>query len=580
MTNVETGDSPPRKSLRVWPGIVVVVLQWLAWFVVPFLFPRAALYALLVGVICAGLIILWWLFFSRAPWLERVGALALIVIAIVATKRVVHPSIAGGTMGWWLYIFSMPVLALALVAGAAFGRRLSGGTRRAVLAGAILLGCGVFTLLRTGGISGVGELDLHFRWTKTPEERLLAQAGNEPITVPVATTGEGSKTELGWPGFRGSKRDGIVSGVRINTDWSQKPPVALWRKPVGPAWSSFAVQGNLVYTQEQRGDKEVVSCYDLTTGKPVWQHGDAVRFYESNAGAGPRGTPTLSNGRVYTFGATGILNVLDARNGSVVWSRNAATDTKTKTPHWGFAGSPLLIDDIVIVAAAGSLAAYDIATGNPRWVGPTSGGGYSSPHLLTIAGVTQILFVSGEGVTGVSPKDGRLLWKHAWAGDAIVQPAATADGDILIGSGSGLAEVGLLRVAVQNGSGGWTTQARWRTYDLNPYFNDFVVHKDHVYGFEGSTLACIDLKNGTSKWTGGSYGTGQLILLADQDLLMVISEKGELVLVRATPEQFSEIARFKAIEGKTWNHPVLVGDVLLVRNSEEMAAFRLVVESK
>jgi outer membrane protein assembly factor BamB len=368
--------------------------------------------------------------------------------------------------------------------------------------------------------------------------------------------------------------------VRIETDWSHKPPVALWRQPIGPGWSSFAVRGNLVYTQEQRGGDELVSCYNLTTGKPVWRHGDAARFYESNAGAGPRGTPMLSNGRVYTFGATGIVNALDARTGSSIWSRNAASDTKTKTPGWGFASSPLVVGDVVIVAAAGALAGYDINTGNSRWFGPTGGGGYSSPQLFTIGGVPQVLLLNGEGVISVAPADGTLLWKYAWSGDSIVQPAITADGDVLIGSGSGLgSEVGVLRVTVAHGPAGWTTKERWTSIGLKPYFNDFVVHKDHAFGFDGSNLSCIDLKNGERKWKGGRYGHGQLVLLSDQDLLLVLSEEGELALVKAIPDQFTEVARFKAIEGKTWNHPVLVGDILLVRNGEEMVAFRMSLAS-
>jgi len=362
--------------------------------------------------------------------------------------------------------------------------------------------------------------------------------------------------------------------VRIDSDWSKTPPVELWRRAIGPGWSSFAVQGDLVYTQEQRGESEMVTCYQLSTGKPVWMHRDAARFYESNAGTGPRGTPTLSQGRVYTFGATGIVNVLDAGTGARVWSRNAATDTGAKLPGWGFSSSPLVVDDVVIIAVAGQLVAYDRATGAPRWTGKSNGGGYSSPHLYTIDGVPQVLLLSGTGATGVTPADGKVLWEHAWEGGSIVQPAVI-EGDLLINSISMMGGEGLRRLSVKRAGDGWAVEERWTSKGLKPYFNDFVVHNGHAYGFDGSILSSIDLADGKRKWKGGRYGDGQLILLADQDLLLVVSEEGELALVSATPDKFTEVARFAAIEGKTWNHPVLVGNILLVRNGEEMAAFKL-----
>jgi len=241
-------------------------------------------------------------------------------------------------------------------------------------------------------------------------------------------------------------------------------------------------------------------------------------------------------------------------------------------PHWGFASSPLVVDDLVIVATAGRLAAYDLATGAKRWTGPARGVSYSSPHLVTIDGVAQVLLLSEPGVTSVALADGTLLWEHPWPGYPIVQPALTADGDILISVSD---SSGTRRLGVTRGPGGWTVQERWTSIALKPYFNDFVVHNGHAFGFDGSILACIDLKDGKRVWKGGRYGNGQLLLLADQDLLLVSSEEGELVLVGATPDQFTELARFPAIEGKTWNHPVLAGDVLLVRNGAEMAAFRL-----
>jgi hypothetical protein len=185
------------------------------------------------------------------------------------------------------------------------------------------------------------------------------------------------------------------------------------------------------------------------------------------------------------------------------------------------------------------------------------------------------VLLSGSGASSVAPADGALLWEHKWSSDGIVQPGVTDDGDILLGSGSGMAAVGMRRIGVTNASTGWTVAERWTSIALKPYFNDYVVHKGHAFGFDGGILACVDLKDGKRKWKGGRYGHGQLMLLTDQELLLVVTEEGELALVSAALDKFNELARVPAIEGKTWNHPVLVRDMLLVRNDREMAAFRL-----
>jgi outer membrane protein assembly factor BamB len=231
-----------------------------------------------------------------------------------------------------------------------------------------------------------------------------------------------------------------------------------------------------------------------------------------------------------------------------------------------------VVNDMVVVAAAGKLVAYELASGKPRWFGPTSGSGYSSPQLVTINGVAQILLMNSNGATSVSPADGKLLWQHEWPGEPIVQPALTPSGDVLISVSD---SSGLRRLAVAQGSGGWTVQERWTSEEIYPWFNDFVVHNGHAYGFNGSSLVCINLEDGKLKWKGKRYGFGQLVLLPEQDVLLVISEQGELALAKAAPDQFTELAHFQALEGKTWNHPVLVGDLLLVRNDHEMAAFRV-----
>lgn len=604
MVTRQTDAQISGKPLRLWPGVVIVALQSLMWFGLPAIKPDLLLYGVIGGFGGGLAIVVWWAFFSRAQRVERWSAMVLMAAAVAATPRILHESIATGMMGLMFFMYAVPVLSLAFVGWAAASRRLATGARLASMAAAILLACGAFALLRTGGMTGDADSDFRWRWTETSEERLLARVHDEPAALAPAPAARGAGTERAsppavempaaapppapaeavgeatadWPGFRGPGRDSVVRGLRIDTDWTLSPPFELWRRPVGPGWSSFAVRGKFFYTQEQLGDDEIVACYRLDNGQPIWRHRDPARFWESNAGAGPRATPTVRDGLVYTLGATGILNALDAGDGAVVWSRNAASDTGTEVPGWGFASSPLVVNDVVVAATAGALAAYDRDTGVPRWSGPKGGWGYSSPHLLAIGGVPQILLSNGAGVISVAPADGALLWEHKWTGDGIVQPALTEEGDVLIGTGSGMgsgAAVGIRRIGLAPGPGGWTVQERWTSIGLKPYYNDFVVHDGHAFGFDGGILACIDLGDGRRKWKGGRYGHGQVLLLADQGLLLVLSEKGELALVAAAPGQFTEVARFPAIEGKTWNHPALAGDILLVRNAEEMAAFRL-----
>jgi outer membrane protein assembly factor BamB len=587
-----TSGETPQRPLRVWPGIILVALQWLARFGIKAAIPGIKGFGMGIMVSLAftvGLLV-WWMFFSRAKWRERLGGLGLILAALGATWLLRHESM------WlpWLLAYAIQFLSLAFVLWAVLTRRLPDRLRHATMVATVLLACCGWLVLRQNGINGDHQATFGWRWRASAEERLLAQTHEDQANTsapaastttvtpspspsvspsptaslsatpdPVKIPQSGVAPE--WPGFRGRARDSVIHSTQIKTDWSTSPPVQIWRRPVGPGWSSFAVAGDLFYTQEQRGENEVVACYKMSTGEPVWSHRDSARFFESNAGAGPRATPTLENGRLYTFGATGILNVLDAKTGAVVWTRNVASDTSTKVPFWGFSGSPVVMNGLVIVAASGQLVAYDAANGNRRWLGPNAGGSYSSPQVVEIDGVTQVLLMTSSGVTSISPADGKQLWQHAWSANSIVQPALNNDGNLVITS----QENGARRLALTHDASGWTVAERWTSNALKPYFNDFVIHNGHAFGFDGRILSCIDLKDGQRKWKGGRYGNGQLVLLADQDLLLV------LALVRATPDQFTEVAKLPAIEGKTWNHPVLVRDVLLVRNSEEMAAFRL-----
>ncbi len=438
----------------------------------------------------------------------------------------------------------------------------------------IALASGLWTTVRTDGMTGDARHDLRWRWTLTAEARLLAAADLDrlapsPKSKPLASP-------PAWPGFRGADRSSVVPDLRIDTDWEANPPTELWRRPIGPGVGSFSAADELVFTQEQRGDLELVSAYLLATGEPVWRHEDPVRFWDSHAGAGPRATPTISGDRVYTLGGTGLLNALDRHSGTRLWSRDLAAELGVSSSGWGFAGSPVVVGDLVIVAAIGTLAAYDAEKGTPRWTAPDGGDSYSSPHLARIDGVEQVMLLAANGLTSVAPQDGTVLWTHpSPIASRVVQPALTPDGDILV---SGDTFSGLERVAVSRAGktpGAWSTEALWTTRGLKPYFNDFVVHEGHAYGFDGSILSAVRLDTGERVWKGGRYGAGQMLLLPEQDLLLVLSERGDVALVEAVPDGYTERARMTAIDGKTWNHPVVVDDLLLVRNTEEMAAFRL-----
>lgn len=581
--------------LRLTPALILAALVLVVRYLVPTAQPEWFTIGLFGGLLGALLILLWWLLASRAPCRERALGLVVLGVAGLPAYPFIHPSIAGGMMGLMYALYAVPLIAVGFVFGLAGAGNAASLRRQAFAAVAAIIAAFGMTIVRTDGLMGESGSLIRWRWAPTAEERLLASA--EPIPTPIASpapttpTVSTPTTETNtatpdvpvtpeatpiappeWPSFRGPNRDSRVTGVTINTDWASSPPVLMWQRPVGPGWSSFAVHGDVFYTQEQRGDDEVVSAYRVSTGDLVWRHADRVRFYESNGGPGPRGTPTTNGHTIYAVGATGILNALDARTGAVRWSRNVGADVGTDVPTWGFTSTPLLYRDLVIVAASGTLAGYDAATGAPRWKGPKHPTSYSSPHLIETAGRTQVLLMSAFGTTSVDPTTGATHWEHAWdGGTTIVQPAALPDGDIIVNAVAATGGLGLRRLSLSTPE----PTEKWTSIGLKPYFNDFVVHREHAYGFDGAILSAIALADGSRVWKGGRYGNGQMVLLADQDLLIVLAEEGDLALVKAVPDGFTELARIPALDGKTWNHPVVVGRTLLVRNGERMAAYRL-----
>lgn len=552
------------RSINILPGIIIVAVQLAIRFLLPLIEPDMLMLSMMSGPLGAVALIVWWCFFSRAPVIERIIAPIAAIASLVLVSFFVDISIATANMGLMLIFFSTPFMSLAFVTWAVIGSRMDAIPRRILLAAAVCAASLPWLFLRTDGMDGSANQFINWRWAPTAEGRMLASGEEASIRA--------SGGIIHWHGFRGENRDSIVRGVSIATNWQTEAPKLLWKRSVGPGCSSFSARGSMFYTQEQQGEYEVVSCYDIKSGRPVWKHRDKARFYDSHAGAGPRATPTLNGGRLYSLGATGILNALDADSGRVLWTRNAAADHSVTNLMWGFSASPLVVGDTVVIALSGKLAAYSAKDGSTLWSLPNGGNSYSSPQLITVFGIPQIVHISMAGAQSVDPATGKQIWKYAWKlEDRILQPGFIVPSDFLISSDG---EQSLRRVHVSRSNGAWAAADVWSSTEMKLNFNDFIIHKGHAYGFHGPSIACIDIGTGKRRWKGERY-RGFSLLLADQDVLIILTEKGEIALVDAKPDGFREIAKLPAISGKTWSHPALAGDVLLVRNAHEMAAYRL-----
>jgi outer membrane protein assembly factor BamB len=346
----------------------------------------------------------------------------------------------------------------------------------------------------------------------------------------------------------------------------------------------MAVVGDRLFTQEQRGDTEAVVCLDTATGHEVWSHEDRARFWDGVSGAGPRATPAFDGGRIYSLGGTGILNCLDAATGKRLWTRNIAEESGASVPGWGFSGSPLVTGPLVVVYAGGpnekGLLAYRADTGQTVWHAAAGQMSYSSPQLVSLGGQEQILMLSDGGLFAVDPASGKSLWTAGTptpGAPLSLQPHALNDSQILATSP---ADFGLALVDLTRTGDTWEAIKRWGSGEIHPSFNDFVICKGYIFGFNEAIFACLDIENGKRRWKKGRYGHGQVVLLAEQELLIVLAETGDVVLLTTNPDRLEEIGRFKAIEGKTWNHPAIAHGRLYVRNAEEMACYELATSAR
>jgi outer membrane protein assembly factor BamB len=518
---------------------------------------------------------IWWAIDRTHRGERSIGVAAYVGFGILATLLA---SRSFQTFGWVLFV--LPWVLTAWAAWAVVSRRASLPVRRRGLVAALALGWCALLVTRAEGLSGEGQWALRWRWTAPAEDRYFA---GWTAPAPATTQGAGPSTQAApvvsegdWPEFRGPRRDGVVSGTRIGMDWSSAPPKLAWRERVGPAWSSIVVVGGRVFTQEQRGGAEAVVCRDAATGKEVWVHADPVRFEEALSGVGPRATPTFAGGRLYTLGARGTLNCLDAATGARRWSRDVVAETGAKLQAWGLSSSPLVTDGRVIVFAGGpgenGLLAYDAETGEPAWKVAAGQNSYASAQVSEVAGERVVLFWGEKSLMGVEPRGGAVRGSYEVGGTwGTLQPRVLAGGEqiLLVSDGS------TSMVRVRRDGEKWATDVLWKSSLFRPQFNDFVVRDGFAYGLSGGNASCIDLATGKQRWRKGRYGYGQLALLADQGLLVVATESGEVALLSAKPEKHEELGRFQAVEGKVWGHPTVAHGRLYVRSADEMACFEL-----
>ena len=405
--------------------------------------------------------------------------------------------------------------------------------------------------------------------TVTPSVTAAAAAIAAPTTPAFAWT-------TGWTGFRGARRDGQYSAGAILTDWTALQP--LWRQPAGRGHASFVAANGHAFTIEQRGGQEVAVAYDVLTGRELWTNAwEAVFISNSGGGPGPRATPAFHDGTLFVLGATGELRALDASSGKVRWRTNVLDDAGAAKRDFGIAASPLIVGSTVVTVPGGgngrAITAYDRASGRVAWSALDDEPSYSSPVSVTLAGVEQIVAVFDKRVVGLSTDRGTLLWESAFANDGgnnAAQPVIFDDNRIFLSLSNGIR--GLALEITRDGDR-LSARELWRTNRMKNSISSSVHHEGFIYGLDLGILACIDAANGELKWKGGRYGEGQMLLASGH--LVITTDAGEIVLVRATPEAHQEIARTTAVEGATRNHPALVDGFLLVRNGTQMAGFDL-----
>ena len=457
----------------------------------------------------------------------------------------------------------------------------------------LVLAVAVLATVRIDGWTGDTRPILRWAWAEPPPE-LATEAIESEAGVDLATV-----TPDDFAGFLGPARDGRVRHVTLAREWRTAPPEVLWRVPVGAAWSGFAVVNGTAVTMEQRGEEQVVVARSLDDGSELWRYAHPGFYDHQLAGAGPHATPTIDRGLVFAYDVYGKVVCLNGRDGSLKWMRDLKADygmtdeLEAELMTFGRSPSPLIVDDLVVVAAGGNpaekqagLVALDRLSGETVWEGPPRQISHASPNLATLAGVRQIVVTNEDTLSGHDPATGELLWEHDWSGSTNSaannsQPTIVGDDRVLMSKGYGQGSA-LIRLARTDPDAQaltveplWAAKRPLRTKLTNP-----VIHDGHAYALSDGILECVAIESGDRVWREGRYGHGQILLVGEGSaaLLLVLSEEGELLLVVPTPSSEGRVlGRMELLDSLTWNTLALYGDRLLVRNGEEAVCLRLPV---
>jgi outer membrane protein assembly factor BamB len=376
-----------------------------------------------------------------------------------------------------------------------------------------------------------------------------------------------------WPQWLGPARDGVASQDEQLAPWGEDGPREAWRVPGGGGYAGMAIADGRLFTAYARGDEEWAVALDAVSGKELWQVLLGPVFREQAGGPGPRSTPTVDGDRVYVLGAQGYLHALRVADGKSLWSVDYRGRFDAETPQFGFAGSPLIEGDLLVVEVGGGrgkqVAALDKMTGETVWTAGDDKAGYASPIGLSLDRRRQVVVFGGSGLAGIDLKDGKVLWTYPWRTEydiSAATPVWVAPDRLFISTGYDTGGT-LIRL-----EGNRASQV-WKNRELRNHFATSISYGGYLYGFDESTLKCVDLKDGSRVWRQRGFGKGSLIIAGGY--LVVLGDKGNLVLAEAAPTAYRQVASAQVLQGRCWVVPSVAGGRLYVRDDQEIVCLDL-----